>query len=214
MNTQIQHVLDNLTQSIHKLQVDQEDYYQTSLVKQQELKQFKDSWQIEIGQLQQIIKVLEKKTKESTHEQSIVGKRLEMIENMQVNLIQSYEAIKNITSDLEKTTAIWLPKYEVAARIVDELSLKVKSMDEKLLLTCGGESLMQQIAHITESKVNGMKDMVIKSHLKNVDIEVKELLERIDNGDSANCHVNLQSITMNINTVISILIYKLDFKHF
>lgn len=199
MIIQTQYALDNLSQSVRQLQVGQEDNHQYLLVKQQELEQFKKSWQIELSQLQQMIRVLEKRLKESTREQSIVNKRVEIVENVQVNLVQSYEDVKNITGDLEKTAAIWLPKYEAATRIVNELSSKVKCMDEQFQLTSGGESLIQQIAQIAESKINGMKDMVTNFHLKNMNNEVQGLLKRIDIGDSANCHVMTLFKTMNIN---------------
>ncbi|KAG0576109.1 hypothetical protein KC19_5G056200 [Ceratodon purpureus] len=155
-----QEALDDLAKSIHQLQDVQEDKHQRLFVKRQELEQFKTTWQTELGQLQQMTRVLEKRFKESICEQSILGNRIEMVENVQVNLVQSYEDVRNSTGDLEKTAAIWLPKYETAARIVNELSSKVGRMDEQIKLTChGGESLVQQIARIVESKVNEMKDM-------------------------------------------------------
>ena len=147
-----------------------------------------------------MVQVLEKKFKESICEQSTIGKRVEMVENMQVNLLQSYEDIRNSTSDLEKTAVIWLPKYEAAARIVNELSSKVECMDEQIQSTCSGESLLQQITCVAESKVNGMKDMVISSHLKDIGIEVKELLERVNARDCTNCHVrNLKTLILRCN---------------
>lgn len=200
MTYQTQHVLSNLAKSIQQLEVRQEDNHQCLLLKRQELENFKNSCQNELSELQKMVRVLEKRLKESTCDQSIAEKRLEMVENVQVNLVQSYKDVRSSTGDLEKTAAIWLPKYEVAARIVNELSSKVKCMDEQFQLTCGGENLMQQIAQIVESKINGMKDMVINSHLKNMDTEVKELLQRIDIGDTANCHVKA-SLIQNTNII-------------
>jgi chromosome segregation ATPase len=159
------------------------------LVKRQELEQFKKNWQGELSQLQQMMLMLEKELKELVSEQSTYEKRIGMVENVQGNLVRSYENVQNSTSDLEKTAAIWLPKYEAAAQIVNELSSKVERMDEKIQLTCDGESLVQQIARVAESKVDGIKDMMISSHLKDIGVEVKELLERVNTKDLTNCHV-------------------------
>lgn len=183
--------MDDLVQSIRQLQNTREDKNQCLLIKQHELEQFKRNWQVELNKLQQMMRVQEKTFKESLCEQCTIGKRIEMVENVQVNLVRSYEDVRNSTSDLEKTAAIWLPKYEAAARIVNELSSKVERMDEQIQLTCNSDSLVQQIARVAESKVNGMKDMVISSHLKDIGIEMKKLVERVNREDHTNIHVRI-----------------------
>lgn len=190
MQTQL--ALDNLAKSVRQLQDAREDKHQRLLVKRQELEQFKRNWQGDLSQLQQTVQVLEERFKESACEQSDFCKRVEVMESMQVDLVRSYDDVRSSTGDLEKTAAIWLPKYEAAAKIVNELSSKVERIDEQFQFTCGGESLMQQIARVAETKVNGMKDMVISSHLKDISIELEGLLGRVDSGDRSNCHARVQ----------------------
>lgn len=172
--------LDNLAKSVRQLQDAREDKHQRLLVKRQELEQFKRNWQGDLSQLQQTVQVLEERFKESACEQSDFCKRVEVMESMQVDLVRSYDDVRSSTGDLEKTAAIWLPKYEAAAKIVNELSSKVERIDEQFQFTCGGESLMQQIARVAETKVNGMKDMAIAT----LESRVNELEKSVSQNDS------------------------------
>jgi hypothetical protein len=47
-------------------------------------------------------------------------------------LVHFVEKVRRTTSsDIERTAAIWLPKYEATSHIVNELSFEVEQMDNK-----------------------------------------------------------------------------------
>ena len=115
-----------------------------------------------------------------------VEDRMKMIEGIQIDMVQSFEEVRSNTCDLEKTASIWLPKYEEAAQIVNELSSRVEQMDEQVQALCvGGESspLLQAMARVVESKVQGLEDVAV------VSANLKDLFERVENGDHEHCQV-------------------------
>lgn len=135
------------------------------------------------------MRILEKRLKDAAAEQSEVGKRIKYMEGMQLDLVQSFEEVRSSTGDLEKTAAIWLPKYEAAARIVNELSSKVERMDEKFHGICCDAELTQQIDRVAETKVQSLREMLASDSLKDMGSQMKDLYARVENGDRGHCQV-------------------------
>jgi hypothetical protein len=94
---------------------------------------------------------------------------------MQINLVHSIKKLQTTNSDIERTVAIWLPKYEATFHIMNELSFKVEQMDKKFQGICCHEvDLTQQIVKVTESKVSSLS-------LKEIGSNVKDLYEQVYN---------------------------------
>jgi hypothetical protein len=72
--------------------------------------------------------MLEKRINDSTAEQSDVEEKIKNLEGMQISLVHFVEKVWTTSSDIERTAAIWLPKYEATSHIVNELSFKVEQM--------------------------------------------------------------------------------------
>jgi len=97
--------------------------------------------------------MLEKRINDSTAEQSDTEEKIKNLEGMKISLVHFVEKVRTTSSDIERTAAIWLPKYETTSHIVNELSFKVEQMDKKFQGICCHEvDLTQQVARVTKSQ--------------------------------------------------------------
>ncbi|CAK9212590.1 unnamed protein product [Sphagnum troendelagicum] len=89
--------------------------------------------------------------------------------------------------EFAKSVAIWYLKYEAAACIVSELSFKLEHTDEKIRGIYCDENLLQHMAQLFESKVQGLKDMVSSSVLAQCRPQLQNILEQVENENLAHC---------------------------
>lgn len=118
-------------------------------------------------------------------------KRLKKCEGAQLDLVQSVEDVSSNTSELAKTVSSWLPRYEAAARVVKDLSCKVKRVEEKVEGFNCDEGLVQRISRIAETKVEGLKELVSSSAaMEDIGQELRDLHERVESSDRVHCQVS------------------------
>ncbi|KAJ7567292.1 hypothetical protein O6H91_02G141300 [Diphasiastrum complanatum] len=98
---------------------------------------------------------LDRKVKASADEQllivtkmSHVGKRIRKLEGMQMNLGHSLEEVITTASGLERSAAVWLPKYEAALMLLKELENRLGAL----------ESSFSQKDSLLQSDVKGEKE--------------------------------------------------------
>ncbi len=68
------------------------------------------------------------------------------MEGMQIDLVHLCEEVRISTDELAKFAAIWYPKYEAVACIVNELSFKLEQTNEKIRGIYCDENLLQHMA--------------------------------------------------------------------
>lgn len=133
---------------------------------------------------------MEKRVHEASLTQSETNKRMKRVENTQADLVQSVEEVRANTSDLGKTIGMWLPRYEAAARVVNDLSSKVERVEERFEGFACDEGLEQQISRVAETKVQSLKDLVIStSAVKDIGLDLQDLHERVENSERAQFQV-------------------------
>jgi pyridoxal/pyridoxine/pyridoxamine kinase len=91
------------------------------------------------------------------------------------------------TNELAKSAAIWYPKYEATACIVSELSFKLEQIEKKIRGIYCDENLLQHMAQLSKSKVQGLKDMVSSSILAQCRPQLQNILEQVENENLAHC---------------------------
>lgn len=133
---------------------------------------------------------MEKRVHEASLTQSETNKRMKRVENTQADLMQSVEEVRTNTSNLGKTISTWLPRYEAAARVVNDLSSKVERIEERFEGFACDEGLEQQISRVAETKVQSLKDLVIStSAMKDIGLDLQDLHERVENSERAQFQV-------------------------
>lgn len=133
---------------------------------------------------------MEKRVHETSLTQSETNKRIKRVENTQADLVQSVEEVRTNTSNLGKTISTWLPRYEAAARVVNDLSSKVERVEERFEGFACDEGLEQQISRVAETKVQSLKDLVIStSAMKDIGLDLQDLHERVENSERAQFQV-------------------------
>jgi hypothetical protein len=137
--------------------------------------------------------MLEKSINDSAVDQSDIAKKMEKLEGTQIDLVHLCEEVRISTDELAKSAAIWYPKYEAAACIVSELSFKLEQTDEKIRGIYCDENLLQHMAQLAESKVQGLKDMVSSSVLAQCRPQLQNILEQLENENLAHRQVNLHT---------------------
>jgi len=130
-----------------------------------------------------MVLMLERRVNDSEAEQSNIEEKIKNLEGMQINLVHSFKEVQTSTSDLEKTAAVRIPKYEAVSSRVNELSSKVEQMDKKFQGIGYGETLIQQVARVAESKVCST------SSLKEISSKIEDLCERVNDVDRTHCEV-------------------------
>lgn len=119
-----------------------------------------------------------------------VRKRLKKCEGSHLDLVHTVKEVSSNTSDLAKTVSSWLPRYEAAARIVNDLSCKVGRVEEKFEGFSCDEGLVQRISRIAETKVEGLKELVASSTaMEDFSQELRDLHERVESSDRVHCQV-------------------------
>ncbi|KAG0629748.1 hypothetical protein M758_1G127100 [Ceratodon purpureus] len=158
------------------------------ILKQQENERKEQHWNGEISQINQVVRVVEKRVLDACEDYTEVRKRLKKCEGAHVDLVHTVKEVSSNTSELAKTVSSWLPRYEAAARIVNDLSCKVERVEEKFEGFSCDEGLVQRISRIAETKVEGLKELVA-SNAAMVDIgqELRDLHERVENSDRVHC---------------------------
>jgi hypothetical protein len=144
----------------------------------------------------QVVHMLEKSINDSAVDQSDIAKKIEKLEGTQIDLVHLCEEVRISTDELAKSAAIWYPKYEAAACIVSELSFKLEQTDEKIREIYCDENLLQHMAQLSESKVQGLKDMVSSSVLAQCRPQLQNILEQVENENLAHRQVNLHTCGM------------------
>ncbi|KAJ7527408.1 hypothetical protein O6H91_16G053100 [Diphasiastrum complanatum] len=59
-------------------------------------------------------------------------RRVHKLENVQISVARAVEDIRTSTGDLEKSAALWLPKYESGARMVKEVSDRIGMLEKSI----------------------------------------------------------------------------------
>jgi pyridoxal/pyridoxine/pyridoxamine kinase len=101
------------------------------------------------------------------------------LEGTQIDLVHLCEEVRISTNELAKSAAIWYPKYEAAACIISEFSFKLEKTDKKIRGIYCDENLLQHMAQLSESKVQGLKDMVSSSVLAQCRPQLENILNRL-----------------------------------
>jgi len=134
--------------------------------------------------------VVEKRVLHVCGDYSEVRKRLKKCEGTQMDLVHTVEEVSSSTNDLAKTVSSWLPRYEAAAHIINDLSCKVKRVEEKVEGFNCDEGLVQRISRIAETKVEGLKELVSSSAaMEDIGQELRDLHERVESSDRVHCQV-------------------------
>ncbi|CAK9277717.1 unnamed protein product [Sphagnum jensenii] len=78
-------------------------------------------------------------------------------------------------------------RVKAAACIVSELSFKLEQTDKKIRGIYCDENLLQHMAQLSESKVQGLKDMVLSSVLAQCRPPLQNILKQVENENLAHC---------------------------
>lgn len=117
--------------------------------------------------------------------------KVEKCEGAQLDLVHTVEEVSSNASELAKSVSSWLPRYEAAARIVNDLSSKVERVEERFEGFSCDEGLVQRISRIAETKVEGLKELVSSSAaMEDIGQELRDLHERVESSDRVHCQVN------------------------
>ncbi|CAM6042630.1 unnamed protein product [Sphagnum compactum] len=177
--------LSNLSQTVNQIQAFHDQYNeeknQHAMLKLQETQEQDRNWRAELHELNEMVLMLERRVNDSEAEQSNIEEKIKNLEGMQINLVHSFKEVQTSTSDLEKTAAVRIPKYEAVSSRVNELSSKVEQMDKRFQGIGYGETLIQQVARVAESKVCS------SSSLKEISSKIKDLCERVNDVDRTHC---------------------------
>jgi len=131
-----------------------------------------------------------------------VRKRLKKCEGGQMDLVHTVEEVSSNTNELAQTVKSWLPRYEAAARVVNDLSCKVKRVEEKVEGFSCDEGLVQRISRIAETKVEGLKELVSSSAaVEDIGQELRDLHERVESSDRVHCQVYYKNLMHNVNAL-------------
>nr|PNR43483.1 hypothetical protein PHYPA_015864 [Physcomitrium patens] len=158
------------------------------VLKQQENKRKEQQWNGEISEINQVVRVVEKRVLEVCGDHTEIRKRLKKCEGAQMDLVHTVEEVSSTTNELAKTVSGWLPKYESAARMVNNLSCKVELAEEKLEGLTDGQSLAEHISRVAETKVQGLKEVVLSSAaIKDIGQDLRDLHEHVESSDRDHC---------------------------
>lgn len=137
-----------------------------------------------------MVRVVEKRVLEVCGDHTEIRKRLKKCEGAQMDLVHTVEEVSSTTNELAKTVSGWLPKYESAARMVNNLSCKVELAEEKLEGLTDGQSLAEHISRVAETKVQGLKEVVLSSAaIKDIGQDLRDLHEHVESSDRDHCQV-------------------------
>lgn len=134
--------------------------------------------------------MVEKRVLDVCGDYTEVRKRLKKCESTHLDLTHTVDDMSSTTTELSKTVTTWLPRYEAAARIVNELSCKVERVEEKVEGFGCDEGLVQKISKIAETKVEGLKELVASGQaMEDIAQELRDLHERVESCDRVHCQV-------------------------
>lgn len=130
---------------------------------------------------------------ETSSEQTELRKRLKRFEGIQTDLIQSVGEVRSNTCTLENSVNLFLPRYDAAARIVDNISCKVERLEERIEGFACDEGLAQAISRVAETKIESLKELTHSTvGLQDLGRDLRDLQDRVENMDHSRCEVQLQ----------------------
>jgi len=117
---------------------------------------------------------------------------MKRFEGIQTDLIHSLEEVRSNTSTLEKTVNLFLPQYDTAARIIDNISCKVEHLEERIEGFACDEGLAQIISRLAETKFESLKELAHSNiGLQDLGRDLRDLQDRVENNDHSHCQVQL-----------------------
>ena len=135
---------------------------------------------------------------ETSSEQAESRKRLKRLEGMQTDLIHSVGEVQSNMCTLEKTVNLFLPQYDAAARIVNEISCKVERLEEKIQGFACDEDLAQVISRVAETKIESLKELASSVvGLQDLGRDFRYLRDRVESNDLSHCQVQLCFLNFN-----------------
>lgn len=127
---------------------------------------------------------------ELSSEQTELRKRLKRFEGVQAELTQSVGEVRSSTSTLEKTVTSFLPQYDDAVQVVNDLSTKVDRMKKRIEGFAYDDDLAQVISRVAESKVESLKEAGLSPvSFQNLGRDLRDLQDRVENNDHNHCQV-------------------------
>jgi len=85
---------------------------------------------------------------------------------------------------------LFLPQYDDAVQIVNDLSSKVERMKKRIEGIAYDDDLVQEISRVAEAKVESMKGLAVSPvGLEDLGRDLRELQERVESNDHSHCQV-------------------------
>lgn len=132
---------------------------------------------------------------ELSSEQTELRKRLKRFEGVQAELTQSVGEVRSSTCTLEKTVTSFLPQYDDAVQVVNDLSTKVDRMKKRIEGFAYDDDLAQVISRVAESKVESLKEAGLSPvSFQNLGRDLRDLQDRVENNDHNHCQVRAAEI--------------------
>lgn len=179
-----------------------EDKKRGLILTQQDNERKEQHWNGEISQINKVVRVVEKRVLDVCGDYTEVRKRLKKCEGAQMELVHTVEEVSSNTNELAQTVSSWLPRYEAASRVVNDLSCKVKRVEEKVEGFSCDEGLVQRISRIAETKVEGLKELVSSSAaMEDIGQELRDLHERVESSDRVHCQVCYKNPMHNVKAL-------------
>jgi hypothetical protein len=145
---------------------------------------------------------------ETSSEQTELRKRLKRFESMQTDLVHSVGEVRSNTCTLEKTVNLFLPQYDGAARIVNEISCKVERLEERIEGFACDEGLAQVISRVAETKIGSLKELALSAvGLQDLGRDFRDLQDRIENNDHSHCQVQLKLQSCFLTSTVGIHLF-------
>lgn len=152
----------------------------------------------------QVVQTVEERVDELSSEQTELRKRLKRFEGTQAEFMHSMGEVRSSTSTLEKTVNSFLPQYDDAVRIVNDLSCKVDRMKKRIEGFAYDDDLAQVISRVAEAKVESLKESAVSPlSFQDLGRDLRDLRDRVENNDNSHCQVQLTISVMFLNLTSS-----------
>ncbi|KAG0553581.1 hypothetical protein KC19_12G022600 [Ceratodon purpureus] len=181
--------LNNLMTTVGQLQDSTNNHRdEKKRLKQYENERNEKDLTANMSQLNQVVRTVEERVNETSSEQTELRKRLKRFEGMQTDVIHSVGEMRSNTCTLEKTVNLFLPQYDAAARIVNEISCKVERLEERIEGFACDEGLAQVISRVAETKIESLKELTSSAvGLQDLGRDLRDLQDRVENNDHSHC---------------------------
>jgi len=138
----------------------------------------------------QVVQTIEVRVDELSSEHTELRNRLKRFEGIQAELEDSVGEVRSNTSTLEKTVNLFLPQYDDAVRIVNDLSCKVDRMKKRIEGFAYDDDLAQAISRVAEAKVESLKESAVSCvNFQDLGRDLRDLQDRVENHDQSHCQV-------------------------